>query len=124
MQEAGGDGEGQRQAEHANSSGREGIGCRGERLRPSSINVGICQRAETNARCGSRGAPAPAGQHWVGERTTRWTNAHKKLVWGTKRQVTVVAFRLAFSAAIIVVGRLEREGWISYSWDGRPIRKP
>jgi transposase len=73
-----------------------------------------------------RGFPAPitAGQRWVVERTTSWTNAHKKLVWCTERRAAVVAFWLAFSAAIIVVGRLVREGWRRYRWDGRPARRP
>jgi transposase len=73
-----------------------------------------------------RGKPAPitAGQRWVVERTTAWTNAHKKLVWCTERRATVVAFWIAFSAAIIIVGRLVREGWRRYRWDTRPHRKP
>lgn len=64
------------------------------------------------------------GRRWVVERTTAWTNAHKKLVWCTERRVVVVAFWIAFSAAIIIVGRLVREGWRRYRWDGRPARKP
>jgi hypothetical protein len=35
-----------------------------------------------------------------------------------------VCLFLAFSAAIIIVRRLVREGWIRYRWDGRPARKP
>jgi len=73
-----------------------------------------------------RGFPAPitAGQRWVVERTTAWANAHKKLVWCTERRSAVVAFWIAFSAAIIIVGRLVREGWRRYRWQGRPHRKP
>lgn len=73
-----------------------------------------------------RGYPAPitAGQRWVVERTTAWTNAHKKLVWCTERRRYVVDFWLAFSAAIIIVGRLVRESWTRYRWDTRPPRKP
>jgi transposase len=73
-----------------------------------------------------RGYPAPitAGQRWVVERTTAWTNAHKKLVWCTERRATVVMFWVGFSAAIIVVGRLVRESWTRYRWDTRPRRKP
>src|SRR5688500_11181569 len=35
-----------------------------------------------------RGVPAPirAGKRWVVERTTAWTNAHKKPVWCTERR--------------------------------------
>ncbi len=73
-----------------------------------------------------RGKPAPvtAGQRWVVERTTAWTNAHKKLVWCTERRAVVVAFWIAFSAVLIIVGRLVREGWRRYRWDGRPARSP
>ena len=73
-----------------------------------------------------RGCPAPitAGQRWVVERTTAWTNAHKKLVWCTERRAAVVAFWIAFSAVLIIVGRLVREGWMRYRWDSRPSRQP
>ncbi len=72
-----------------------------------------------------RGTPAPitAGQRWVVERTTAWTDAYKKLVWGTERRAAVIAFWMNFSAAIIVVGRLVREGWRRYRWDTRPPRR-
>jgi hypothetical protein len=78
------------------------------------------------AEIAMRGKPAPitAGTRWVVERTTAWTNAHKKLVWCTERRAVVVAFWMAFSAAIITVGRLVREGWARYRWDTRPRRKP
>jgi hypothetical protein len=73
-----------------------------------------------------RGVPAPitAGKRWVVERTTAWTNAHKKLVWCTERRAIVVAFWIAFSAVIIIVGRLVREGWMRYRWATRPSRRP
>ncbi len=73
-----------------------------------------------------RGVPAPitVGKRWVVERTTAWTNAHKKLVWCTERRAVVIAFWIAFSAVIIIVGRLVREGWRRYRWDRRPRRKP
>jgi IS5 family transposase len=78
------------------------------------------------AEIARRGLPAPitAGKRWVVERTTAWTNAHKKLVWCTERRAAVVAFWIAFSAAIIIVGRLVREGWRRYRWDSRPNRRP
>jgi len=69
-------------------------------------------------------APLAAGQRWVVERTNAWTNAHKKLVWCTERRASVVAFWIAFSAVIIIVGRLVREAWIRYRWDARPRRRP
>jgi transposase len=73
-----------------------------------------------------KGRPAPiaASQRWPVERTHAWTNAHKKLVWCTERRATVVAFWLAFSAVVIIVRRLVREGWTRYRWDSRPARKP
>ena len=74
----------------------------------------------------ARGRPAPltAGRRWVVERTNAWTNAHKKLVWCTERRAAVVAFWLAFSAAVVITGRLVREGWTRYRWEGRPPRRP
>lgn len=73
-----------------------------------------------------RGKPAPmtAGQRWVVERTTAWTNAHKKLVWCTERREAVISFWMAFSAVLITVGRLVREAWLRYRWDHRPHRRP
>jgi IS5 family transposase len=73
-----------------------------------------------------RGIPAPVGasSRWPDERTHAWTNAHKKLAWCTERRAVVVAFWLAFSAAVIIVQRLVREAWTRYRWDGRPHRKP
>jgi transposase len=79
-----------------------------------------------DAEIAMRGKPAPItnGQRWVVERTTAWTNAHKKLVWCTERRAAVVAFWIAFSAVLIIVGRLGREGWMRYRWTGRPRRHP
>jgi transposase len=73
-----------------------------------------------------RGKPAPlaASDRWVVERTAAWTNAHKKLVWCTERRGMVIAFWLAFSAVLIIVGRLVREAWTRYRWDTRPCRRP
>ena len=73
-----------------------------------------------------KGKPAPlaATQRWVVERTNAWTNAHKKLVWCTERRACVIDFWLAFSAVIIIVGRLVRQAWTRYRWDGRPGRRP
>jgi hypothetical protein len=78
------------------------------------------------AEVARRGVPAPitAGLRWVGERTTAWTNAHTKLVWCTERRAIVVAFWIAFSAVLIVVGRLVREGWMRYRWEDLPPRRP
>jgi transposase len=73
-----------------------------------------------------KGTPAPitAGRRWVVERTNAWANAHKKLVWCTERRAVVVAFWIAFSAVIIIVGRLVRQAWTRYRWDARPSRRP
>ena len=78
------------------------------------------------AEIAARGKPAPitAGQRWVVERTTAWTNAHKMLVWCTEHRAAVVAFWIAFSAVIIILGRLVRESWTRYRWDTRPRLKP
>jgi transposase len=78
------------------------------------------------AEIARKGQPAPlAGSaRWPVERTNAWANAHKKLVWGTERRAAVVDFWLAFSATVIVVGRLVREGWRRYRGEGRPRRRP
>ena len=78
-----------------------------------------------DAEIARKGFPAPitAGQRRVVERSTTWTSAHKKLDRCTERRAGVVAFWIAFSAVIIIVGRLVREGWRRYRWDGRPHRK-
>ena len=81
---------------------------------------------QVRAEIAARGKPAPltVGSRWVVERTTAWTNAHQKLVWCTERRATVVAFWIALSSVIIIVGRLVREGWTRYRWDSRPRRRP
>jgi len=74
-----------------------------------------------------KGAPAPlqATKRWVVERTnSSWSNAHKKLVWCTEREGRVIDFWIAFSNAIIIVGRLIREAWSRYRWESRPVRRP
>jgi transposase len=83
-------------------------------------------RRELVAEISKQGWPAPivATKRWVVERTSSWSNAHKKLVWCTERVGSVIDFWLAFSAVIVVVGRLIRRGWTHYRWDGRPSRRP
>ena len=78
------------------------------------------------AEISEKGRPTPiaATKRWVVERTNSWSNAYKKLVWCTERAEPVIDFWLAFSAAIITVGRLIRKGWTNYRWDGRPCRRP
>jgi transposase len=65
-----------------------------------------------------------ATKRWVVERTNSWSNAHKKLMWCTEREGRVVDFWVAFSNAIIIVGRLVREAWNRYRWETRPTRRP
>lgn len=78
------------------------------------------------AEISEKGKPAPLGatKRWVVERTNSWSNAHKKLVWCTERVDQVIDFWLAFSAVIITVGRLIRQGWSRYRWEGRSRRRP
>jgi transposase len=73
-----------------------------------------------------KGKPSPlrATNRWVVERTNSWQNAHKKLVWCTERKGRVIDFWLAFSNAIVIVGRLVRKAWIRCRWEGRPRRRP
>jgi hypothetical protein len=78
------------------------------------------------AEVSKKGTPAPpnATKRWVVERTNSWQNAHKKLVWCTKRCARVVDFWVALSEAVVIVGRLVREVWARYRWEGRPSRRP
>lgn len=78
------------------------------------------------AEISEKGKPAPIAstKRWVVERTNSWSNAHKKLVWCTEREDPVIDFWLAFSGVIITVGRLIRQGWTRYRWEGRPCRRP
>ena len=73
-----------------------------------------------------KGRPAlvAATGRWIVERTNSWHNAHKKLAWCTERSGRVIDFWVAFSNAVIIVGRLVREAWTRYRWDGRPLRRP
>jgi hypothetical protein len=71
-----------------------------------------------------KAAPVAATGRWIVERTNSWHNAHKKLVWCTERRARVVEFWMAFSSVLIIVGRLVREVWIRYRWEGRPLRQP
>ena len=87
-----------------------------ERLRERGLNGEIAERGKP--------APLTAGRRWVVERTTAWTNAHKKLVWCTERRAVVVDFWITFSAALTIVGGLVREAWTRYRRDGRPRRRP
>lgn len=77
------------------------------------------------AEISEKGKPAPiaATGRWIVERTNSWQNAHKKLVWCTERGARVVDFWMAFSNVVIIVGRLVREVWKCYRWDGRPQRR-
>jgi rhodanese-related sulfurtransferase len=56
-----------------------------------------------------KSAPLQATKRWVVEGTNSWNNAHKKLVWCTERRGQVIDFWVAFSNAIIIVGRLIRK---------------
>ena len=87
-----------------------------ERLTARGLQAAIAERGKP--------APVTAGLRWVVERTNAWTNAHKKLVWCTERRARVIAFWLALSAVVVIVGRLVRQAWTRYRWDTRPPRRP
>lgn len=73
-----------------------------------------------------KGKPAPLAstRRWVVERLNSWQNTHKKLLWCTERHGRVIDFWVSFSNVVIIVGRLVREGWTRYRWEGRPARRP
>jgi transposase len=85
----------------------------------------LAERNLTGVIC-EKGKPSPLGatNRWVVERTNSWQNAHKKLVWCTERRSRVIAFWIAFSNVIIIVGRLIRKAWTRYRWESRPSRRP
>ena len=96
---------------------RYGSGATRERLRERGLSAEISRKGE----------PAPLGattRRWVVERTGSWHNDHKKLVWCTERRGRVLDFWVAFSEVVIIIGRLIREGWTRYRWEGRPSRRP
>ena len=78
------------------------------------------------AEISERGTPAPlsAIELQPVERINAWSNAHKKPIWCTERRAAIVMFWMAFSAVIIIVRRLIREGWTPYRWDSRTCCKP
>jgi transposase len=92
----------------------------------SNVTRRLLQERELAGVISEKGRSAPLGstKRWVIERTNSWTNAHKKLLWCTERQGRVIDFWIAFSNAVIIVGRLVREAWSRYRWEGRPSRKP
>jgi hypothetical protein len=73
-----------------------------------------------------KGIPAPiqATPRWPVERTLAWGNQFGKLRWCTERNTPVVEFWLALAHAIITLGRLIRQAWTCYRWDGRPRHRP
>ncbi len=87
-----------------------------EKLRDRGLTPEISEKG--------RPAPVAATGRWIVERTNSWHNAHKKLAWCTERSGRVIDFWVAFSNAVIIVGRLVREAWTRYRWDGRPLRRP
>jgi len=92
----------------------------------SSLTRRLLQERGLVGEISEKGKPDPLGvtKRWVVERTNSWSNAHKKLVWCTEREGRVVDFWIAFSNAIIIVGRLIRKAWSHYRWETRPTRRP
>jgi transposase len=92
----------------------------------SNITRRLLEERELIGVISEKGKPAPlrAGLRWVVERTNSWQNAHKKLVWCTERRGRVIDFWIAFSTVVVIVGRLVREAWVRYRWEGRPHRRP
>ena len=85
----------------------------------------LAQRDLKGVMC-QKGKPSPlaATNRWVVERTNSWQNAHKKMVWCTERKGRVIDFWVTFSNVIIIVGRLFRNAWTHYRWEGQPTRRP
>ena len=78
-------------------------------------------------RIAQRGLPAPVqtSRRWPVERTHAWgSNNFGKLRWCTERHQRVVEFWVALAHAVIILGRLVRQAWTHYRWQGRPQRRP
>jgi transposase len=77
-------------------------------------------------RVAQRTLPAPiqASRRWPVERTHAWGNNFGKLRWCTERQQRVVEFWVALAHTVIALGRLVRQAWTCYRWQGRPRRRP
>jgi hypothetical protein len=97
-----------------------------DRACDSNVTRRLLQERGLEGVISQKGKPSPlqATNRWVVERINPWQNAYKKLVWCTERQGRVIDFWMAFSNAIIIVGRLIREAWRNYRWGGRPDRRP
>ena len=97
-----------------------------DRAYDSKVTRELLENRRLVGMISEKGGPAPlqATKRWVVERTNSWSNAHKKLVWCTEREGRVIDFWIAFSNAIIIVGRLIREAWSRYRWESRPVRRP
>jgi transposase len=97
-----------------------------DRAYDSSLTRRLLEDRGLVGEISEKGKPSPLGatKRWVVERTNSWSNAHKKLVWCTKRRGRVVNFWVTFSNVIIIVGRLVRKAWTHYRWEGRPSRRP
>jgi hypothetical protein len=78
------------------------------------------------ARSPARASPPPiqATSGWPVERTFAWGNQFGKLRWCTERTTPVVEFWIALAHAIVTLGRLLRQAWTCYRWQGRPRRRP
>jgi transposase len=97
-----------------------------DRAYDSNVTRGLLQERGLEGVISEKGKRSPLGatNRWVVERTNSWQNAHKKLVWCTERKGLAIDFWIAFSNAIIIVGRLIREAWTHYRWEGRSDRRP
>jgi transposase len=97
-----------------------------DRAYDSKVTIELLESLGLVGVISKKGKPAPLGstRRWVIERTNSWSNAHKKLLWCTERKGRVIDFWIAFSNVIIIVGRLVREAWRHYRWEGRPSRRP
>ena len=71
-----------------------------------------------------RAAPLQVGQRWVVERTHSWVNNYAKLVRCDERRGVVIRLWLSLAHSLIILGRLIRQAWLRYRWDGRPPRRP
>ncbi len=75
------------------------------------------------ARKGDK-VPLQAGQRWLVERTNAWRSAFSRLQRCYERREIVIDAFFGLADAIITIGSLIRQAWITYRWDGRSARRP
>ncbi|WP_062735544.1 IS5 family transposase [Kocuria turfanensis] len=93
----------------------------------SKATRALLEELGCNGEIATKGIPAPIQNtaRWVVERTNSWHNrGFKKLAVCTEKRIRVIEAFIGLANAIIITGRLLREGWTHHRWGTRPARQP